>query len=669
MKKRKRIESQSDPPLQKKSCPSCGQTDHQRSSSTKCPKRVKRQGSGKPERELPPNHKLTRFDSVYKTGLRSSLKAVVFENGETLEDRIQVQVLRLTRNAFYASKFLQFHLQRCIEYQLGVPNYNDRTWLRQLLTFRFTDSTLNESRLLLGDLLPHPLAVNGQIVTIFCRDWAVIIDNFTSLVLPKAYRQLLHHRLIQRGIAKQKHRNAIIASVLEAETDEDRGYYIQQYGADLYEPLTLARMYHIIHRLIAHGGKLFHLTPQFTTAAKYVTIDTNVLHALVDCKGVSRTEFGLNREDRWRECFKIKPSIFAGGCRRRFNCEIKTDGVGCSFNLVEWRATSKYTEMTAEEKQTRREKREAAQLASLPPADQIRWIGADPGRKDMMTAVDDQQGSFQTSFNLSAKAYYHQSKFTERKEWKERQLKADEELEKFVLALPTSKTVCAEATQIYLQHLHTHAAEMERRFDLECRRSTRHKRWRSYIHKYKTLDAYCSRLYNQENKHNTVVAYGDASFCHTSKGHVASLKGNWIKHRLEKVHGIHVLMTKEYNSSQVCSACHHDKKLTGLGSKRDPTYHLYNYAHVSRKHFVRRCTNCLMIWQRDVNAANDMITIARRVVARQDRHPLFSQQLQHADEAVKVEKLSQHFQRMHLLIRKRRMALYLHRLPGLNARI
>ena len=667
--KRKRKDPQKDPSGTKKTCPSCSQDDHQRSSSAKCAKRVVRQGSGKPSQTASATLKWTRFDSVFKKGLRSSLKAVQFANGETLEDRIQVQVQRLTRNAFYASKFLQYHLQRCIEYRLGVPDFNDRTWLRQLLTFRFTDPTLHESCLLLGDHLPCPLPVNSQIVTIFCRDWAVIIDNFTDLVFPKASRHLLHHRLRQRGIAKQKHRNAIIAAILEAETDEDRAYYTQQYGPDLYEPLNLAKMHHLIHRLVAHGGKLFHLTPQFTTAAKYVTIDTNVLHTLVDCKGVSVSAFGLNREDRWREYFKIRSAFFADGCRRRFNCEIRTDGVGCSFNLVEWRATPKYIEMTADEKQKRREEKHAIKLASLPPADETRWIGADPGRKDLMTAVDEQQGTHRSSYNLSGKTYYHQSKFTERKEWKDRQLKMDGELGQFVLALPTSKTVCAAATESYLQHLHNHTAIMDRRFNLEWRRSTRHKRWRSYIHKYKTLDAYCKTLYSHENKARTVVAYGDASFCHTSKGHPSSLKGNWIKHRLEKVHGIHVLMTKEYNSSQVCSACQHDRKLTGLGSRRDPTHHLYNYAHVSRKHFVRRCTNCLIIWQRDVNAANNMITIARRVVARHDRHPLFSQQLQHAKEAVNADEPSQHVQRMHLLIRKRRMALHLHRLPGLNARI
>lgn len=231
-KKRKTIELSSDAPSSnEKGCPTCDQKDHQRSSSQKCPKRVKRQGAGPPSSNelLLKDHHWVRNDSVFKKGLRRSLKAVTFSNGETLEDRIQTQVQRLTRNAFYASKLLHFHLQRCIEHKLELPNFEDRTWLRQFLTFRFKDPALEESYLLLDDLLPIPLPVNGQIVTIFCRDWSVIVSNFMNSVNPKIFRHLLHRRLAARGLTKKKHRNAIIASILEADTPEDKHYYTQQY--------------------------------------------------------------------------------------------------------------------------------------------------------------------------------------------------------------------------------------------------------------------------------------------------------------------------------------------------------------------------------------------------------------------------------------------------------
>lgn len=104
MKKRK--EPSADDALVEKRCSACGQNDHQRSSSKKCPKRSKRQGAGPPtpNDELPQDHHWVRTDSVFTKGLRSSLKAVTFSNGESLEDRIQTQVLRLTQNAFYAAQ-------------------------------------------------------------------------------------------------------------------------------------------------------------------------------------------------------------------------------------------------------------------------------------------------------------------------------------------------------------------------------------------------------------------------------------------------------------------------------------------------------------------------------------------------------------------------------------
>lgn len=63
-----------------------------------------------------------------------------------------------------------------------------------------------------------------------------------------------------------------------------------------------------------------------------------------------------------------------------------------------------------------------------------------------------------------------------------------------------------------------------------------------------------------------------------------------------------------------------------------------------------------MIWQRDINAANNMITIARRVVEREDRHPLFSQPLLFPDETERLEKPSETVQRTQLLSHKRQMA-------------
>jgi hypothetical protein len=200
-------------------------------------------------------------------------------------------------------------------------------------------------------------------------------------------------------------------------------------------------------------------------------------------------------------------------------------------------------------------------------------------------------------FSLSTKDYYHQSKFTQRKKWSEEKLRSLGLLE-FVRTLPTSKTHCSGATIAYLEYLQRNKGPMDAVFGHELGNAARHKRWKSQIHKPKTLDRFCLKLLDDQ-KDKTIISYGDASFCHNSRGHQSSLRGNWLFHRLQKIHGARVRYTKEYNTSQVCTRCYQPQKLVGLGTKRDPEGRRGGGAAtltVGSKHFVRKCVFCLTIW-------------------------------------------------------------------------
>ena len=161
-------------------------------------------------------------------------------------------------------------------------------------------------------------------------------------------------------------------------------------------------------------------------------------------------------------------------------------------------------------------------------------------------------------------------------------------------------------------------------FELQCTRTIRQHRWKSYIHSQKTLDSICKRLIN--NNPNTVVAYGDSSFNHNSKGYAPTLKSNRIKHRLEKVHGARVLMVRKFNTSQVCSSCHFPAKLVPLRSNCIPLAAQVPVAPI-KPHFVRRCTNCLMIWNRDTNAWRNIIYLAKEEHVGRKRPAIFSNSL------------------------------------------
>lgn len=91
-----------------------------------------------------------------------------------------------------------------------------------------------------------------------------------------------------------------------------------------------------------------------------------------------------------------------------------------------------------------------------------------------------------------------------------------------------------------------------------------------------------------------------------------------IKHRFEKVYHLKVLMVKELNTSQVCSKCKHPKKLVPLKKGLDPSRDDVLVV-LTKPHFVRRCTSCLMIWNRDINAARNILFLAKEQMAGRQR--------------------------------------------------
>lgn len=570
-----------------KSCASCGEAGHQRSSSKKCKNYQPRQGAQKPQNNDEEEFYLQKEVTVYKQGL-ATFTSHEFQNGETLQDRIHQQVDKVTKNSYYVTRLLNFHLQRCIEEDLEFPEITDRTWLRQLFTRKFKDKDLQHSYDHIEHLLPPlPPGINPQITTLFCRDYSINLQVHLDVVYQKMNKRAIWKHLEDIGTPKKEIRGGVDAIL---ETPEE---YKQQYPS-IIEGITdqnlqskIKRMYNWNVEFAQSGTKLFNLAPQYSSNAKYITIDTDVLFALIksDAPEKNKTQFGKNREDQWRKYTNVKDKYFKDN--KRFNCEIKTDGVGCSVELFTWKSLPK-KKLTENQKLERRNQKEALQNEIVDKlnndVNKVRIVGCDPGRKDILSAVD----SNDHKFVLSNKKYYRDCKFKERQRWKIKQL-AKLGIHSFLLSCPTSKTATSAETVKYLEYLVNNQEKMELLFELESESRTRHKRWRSYIHKQKTLDSFCNQLIDGQ-KENTIFSYGDASFCHNSKGYDSSLKGNWIKHRLQKVHKCNLIMMREFNTSQVCSACHHDKKLVAVGSSRDPR--CSDFPHSSRPqqpHFVRRC--------------------------------------------------------------------------------
>ena len=369
-------------------------------------------------------------------------------------------------------------------------------------------------------------------------------------------------------------------------------YYKFTYQRKIY------RMYFMNKIFVSTGRKVFTLCPNYTMKAKYITIDTNVLYSLIDTD-LDISSFGLLQFEMFKKYFKIKSKYF--GEKLKFNCMIKTDGVGCTVILYKWTDINNKKENT---------------IIKIPENPQ--WIGIDPGRKDIFTSCDE-WGNIN---KLSNRQYYESSKFWERTRKMNKYIK-NNQLDDLMRYMPTSKSHCSDNTLLLMDYLFHNKEKINLYFKIQCTRNTRHLRWRCYIHKHKTLDNACKKIVG--NKVNPVISYGDASFCHNSKGHSPSLRGNWMFHRLKYIHNVKIFYTREYNTSQVCSNCHADKRLAGLCTKYD--IDRPGTIRPSNTHFVRSCTNCRMIWNRDVNASRNMLYLGKIGILGLERPEIFSRKL------------------------------------------
>jgi hypothetical protein len=128
-----------------------------------------------------------------------------------------------------------------------------------------------------------------------------------------------------------------------------------------------------------------------------------------------------------------------------------------------------------------------------------------------------------------------------------------------------------------------------------------------------------------EKRQTTIIAFGDASFNHASKGYPPAPRRLVLRNLLVRL-GVHVLDIDEYNSSQVCSKCHRPMKLIDAGGTISQELD-QKAVNVTEKYFVRRCYSCRTIWGRDHNACRNMIHLGKLMLMNAPRPQLFSVQL------------------------------------------
>jgi hypothetical protein len=152
-------------------------------------------------------------------------------------------------------------------------------------------------------------------------------------------------------------------------------------------------------------------------------------------------------------------------------------------------------------------------------------------------------------------------------------------------------------------------------------------RFQSYMKRDKTIDGLCERI--TASKGNVLVAFGDASSCHTGFGYAPAPQGR-LRRRLEVIHGARVTLVDEYNTSRYCCDCHRSlveprashslakilgskaltRKLNGKGFRK-----VSETRYTERLHGVRECSFCWnesgspKFHHRDLNSAQNILDI------------------------------------------------------------
>ena len=235
-------------------------------------------------------------------------------------------------------------------------------------------------------------------------------------------------------------------------------------------------------------------------------------------------------------------------------------------------------------------------------------IGIDPGRKDIASCVKkDLVLEEEEAISLSNAQYYNDSKMNERIKKMNTYIR-ESGLGSWINSMPSFKCFFINDFEENIRKIFV--PELTALIRMKNQRKVKKLRWRCFIHKYKTLDSFCQKLLKHVyNKSQVAVCFGDASFNHASKGSPPSPRRLWLKKRLEKNHNVTCIDIWEFNTSQICSNCHNPEKMEGCTTARNP-------------HYVRRCQSCRTLWNRDVNAARNMVFLGGCIQNGKER-PIF----------------------------------------------
>ena len=331
----------------------------------------------------------------------------------------------------------------------------------------------------------------------------------------------------------------------------------------------------------ARDGRRFSILPLCGFDAKYVTVDTNVLHGLLG-RAAKRgagprppplAPFREHKREHWERNFRLSK---VEGRNRRLDFEfmVLSDGYGASASMTRTKAS-------------------VVPWQAAPAPDLIgkRVVSVDPGRRDLATCSTFGEDGVVT-FPRFSNAEYREKIGSAKASTKRRTWLEGDGLEA-VLELPTAKTSSSAVMRVHISRL---LALIDPILLHHGARRVRSMRFTQYGRKQKVMEEICDRIVrggvSDEDERPVIVAFGAGMFSSCSSGHCPGpVKGvrKALRRRGEEVHDVN-----EDYTSQLCCCCH---------KRVEPMYGADDSGAI---HAVRRCLNTecsRTVWNRDVNAA------------------------------------------------------------------
>jgi hypothetical protein len=209
------------------------------------------------------------------------------------------------------------------------------------------------------------------------------------------------------------------------------------------------------------------------------------------------------------------------------------------------------------------------------------------------------------------------------KRWREQRLAAEQGLEGWQSAIPSAQTGSVARLRARVQYLvaplHGPPA-LQEALDFYHKKAWRCKLWSAYSRKQSVLEALARRITQGRAPQDVLVGFGSASVGYRSP---ISRPGKFPTKEFARVLGRHarVEMVDEYLTSSHCSKCVAagvDPQLSKLRPFRRPT--------VVNSHPLKVCNHCSTVWNRDINAAKNMLTLLNCLVEGEERPPALRRQ-------------------------------------------